>query len=285
MNPRMIERLLRSYPPSWRERYGAELRALLDDEHGSWRVSLDVLRAGVTQRLRSAALLGADAPADERRRAGVLLVLCSWSLFVVAGCAYAKLTEHWQAVTPDESRSVAAAAFNIMLLTSELGTVAVLFGIAAGLPAFVRLLRSGGWAAIRRPIFRAALVTAATLVVSGGLVIWAQQLSATQRNGSDWLYSTGFVLWALFVFASIALWTAAAVAAARRIQLTPARLRLEARVAYAVTTAMLVMTVAALVWWGSVTSPASAQMSVLALAMVTASALAIAGSARSLKQA
>ena len=284
MNARTIEWLLRSYPPAWRERYGAELRALLEDEHGSWRVGLDVLRAGVTQRLRSAALLGADAPADERRRAGVLLVLCSWSLFVVAGCAYAKLTEHWQAVTPDESRSVAAAAFNIMLLTSELGTVAVLFGIGVALPAFVRFLRSGGWAAIRRPVLRAAVVTAATLVVSGGLVLWARQISDTQRNGSDWVYSTGFVLWALFVFASIGLWTIAAVAAARRIELTPARLRLEARVAYAVTFAMLVMTAAALVWWGAVTSPPSIQMSVLALAMFTATALAITGSARALKQ-
>ena len=208
-----IDRLLRFYPEAWRERYGAELASLLDEGELSWRVQLDVIRGGLIQRARQSGLAGDDVPATEQLRAGVLLVLCAWSVFVVAGCAFAKLSEHWQNVTPGDSRGWLQGRFNVLLLAAELGTVAVLIGIAVSLSAFVAFLRAGGWVSIRRPILRAAIVSAATVAVSGGLVFWAHHLTNGQRNGGDSVFGAAFVVWALFIFGSIALWTVAAVAA------------------------------------------------------------------------
>ena len=278
-----IERLLRVYPAAWRERYGAEFAALLEEGELSWRVQLDVIRGGLIQRARQSGVAGDDVPETERVRAGVLLVLSAWSVFVMAGCAFAKVTEHWQDVTPGGSRSAPTGAFSVLVLAAEIGTVAVLAGIAVSLSAFVTLLRTGGWPSIRRPIVRATRFSAVTVVVSGGLVVWAHHLTNAQRNGGNRLFGAVFVLWALFVFGSIALWTVAAVMAALRLRLTAARLRLEARIACATTFMMLVMTVAALVFWATVGSPASLQLSAITVTMLIASALAVAGSSRSLR--
>jgi hypothetical protein len=278
---RAIERLLHSYPPAWRARYGAELASLLEENELSLRVRLDVLRSGLTERLRSFGLTGDELPADEQLRAGVLLVLCAWSLFVVAGCAFAKFTEQWQAETPGDARSV--GAFNVLLLASEIGTAVVLLGIGLSLSAFVTFLRGGGWPAIRPAILRAASFSAVAIAASGALVLWAHELNSGQRNGGNWFFAVAFVLWSLLIAGSIAAWTAAAVVTARQIPITPARLRLEAEIAWAVTVTMIVMTVAAFVWWGSVASPGSIQMSAITLAMLFATALAVTGSARSLR--
>ncbi len=282
MRVNRVARLLRSYPPAWRERYGAELSALLEEDELSRRVRFDVVRSGLTERLRGSGLAGDDRPAGEQLRAGVLLVLCAWSVFVVAGCAFAKLTEHWQAATPVNSRGVPATAFNLLLLAAEAGSVAVLLGIGLSLSALVSFLRGGGWPTIRRSILRAATFSALTVVASGGLVFWAHHLASGQRNGGDRLFGVAFVLWGMLIAGAIALWTAAAVTVAWRIGLTPARLRLEAGVAWAVTVTMIVMTAAAVAWWASVASPASVQMSAITLMMVVATTLAVAGSTRSL---
>jgi hypothetical protein len=39
----------------------------------------------------------------ERVRSGSLLVLCGWALFVIAGSAFAKMTEQWVGATPQGS--------------------------------------------------------------------------------------------------------------------------------------------------------------------------------------
>jgi len=39
------------YPPNWRDRYGREFNALLDDVNPSWRDLLDVLRRGLEMRV------------------------------------------------------------------------------------------------------------------------------------------------------------------------------------------------------------------------------------------
>jgi hypothetical protein len=93
-----------------------------------------VIKAGLTQRLRSSGLVGDDLPPELRIRAGVLLVLSAWAAFVVAGLGFAKTAEHWQTVTPQPDRGVPAAAYDGVLLGAGLGTLAVVLGImlAAG---------------------------------------------------------------------------------------------------------------------------------------------------------
>ena len=258
---RTIERLLRAYPPAWRERYGAEFAALLEDAPLSWRVRFDVLRGGFLQRLRGAGLVGDDVPAGEQLRSGVLLVLCSWTAFVVAGCGFQKFSEHWKAATPIGARAVPSVAFDSLVFAAAIGSAAVLLGIAVCLPAIVSFLRSGGWPLVRCRIVWAVAVSAVTFALTAGGVAWAHHLNEVQRNGGDALYSGAAVVWILFFVSSLGLWAAAAVSVARRLELGISRLRLEACIAGGVTIAMLVMTIADVTWWASLASTAGARQS------------------------
>jgi hypothetical protein len=291
MSARMGARLLRAYPRAWRERYGDELMSLIEAESAGGRIPLrvafDVIGAGLGQRLRSAGLVGDEVTPPRRMRAGVLLVLASWSAFVVAGLAFAKISEHWQQLAPHPDRGVPAAAYDGVLLAAELGTLAVVLGILLTVRPLVSFLRAGGWETIRRPVLRAAAVTGVTLVVLLGLVLWAHRLTGAQRNGGDALYSAAFLLAGACGVSSIALWTRAAVVTAGELALGRASLRWETVLAAVTTVTMLVMTVSAATWWASLYSALpAARMLVGTLVMATAAALAVAGtlcSARALR--
>ena len=180
--------LLRAYPAAWRERYGAELVSLIeagaDGGRVSVRVQLDVIAAGIAQRLRSSGLVGCDGPPERRIRAGVLVVLSAWAAFVVAGLGFAKTAEHWQAMTPRPDRGVAAAAYGGVLLGATLGTLAVLLGIMLAVPALVAFLRTGGWKMIHRPVLRALGATGLTAFVLLGVISLGAPVDgrATQRR-------------------------------------------------------------------------------------------------------
>src|SRR5207253_2905521 len=179
----------------------------------------------------------AEGLAERLRGAGPpqLRVLWGWSLFVIGGMAFQKTSEHWQLVVPRSDRGVPTAAFDAVQAAAVLGSVAVLAGVALALPAFLRDLGSGGWPFVRRPILIAA---AATGVAAGALVSPALVHDAVAA--SIFLASAVFSLFA---------WTHAAAAAARRL---PPQ-RAHTYLALIVSTTMLVMTVTAAVWFGSVT--------------------------------
>jgi hypothetical protein len=279
--------LLKAYPAAWRERYGAELVSVIeagsDGGRVSVRVQLDVLMAGLAQRLRSSGLIGDDVPPERRIRAGVLLVLTAWAAFVVAGLGFAKTAEHWQAVTPQPDRGVPAAAYDGVLLGAELGTLAVLLGIALVARPLVVFLRAGGWTKIHRTVLRSFGATGLTAVVLLGIVIWAHRLTAEQRNGGDVLYGAAFLALCLCGIASIGLWTRAAVVTAEALTLSSASLRWETVLAAATTVTMVAMTASSTIWWASVAGSSPARMFGLTLLMAAAAALATAGTYRSVQ--
>lgn len=51
MNPRLTRALLRLYPRLWRQRYGDELAALLEEQPTRPRIVLDVIRGALSQRV------------------------------------------------------------------------------------------------------------------------------------------------------------------------------------------------------------------------------------------
>ena len=246
-------RLLRIYPTAWRARYGDELANLIEELDGdapiSWRVRLDVARAGLVERARVLAL-GA-LPPRERAREGALLVLYSWMLFVLGGFGVLKASEHWKAVTPAAKQGLPAAAFDVLFVTAGIGSALVLVGVAAFLPRLAVFIRQGGWKEVRRPIIRAAVVSLVTAAATFGLARWAHSLTPGARNGRDAAYSAAFVGWIILLAACLFGWAAAAAATARRLSLPARLLRLEVRLGVAVSAAMVVMTIATAVWWGS----------------------------------
>jgi hypothetical protein len=274
--------LLRAYPAAWRERYGDELVSLIEAESEGrrlpFRLKVDVIGAGLAQRLRSSGLAGDEVPPEHRIRAGALLVLSSWAVFVVAGLGFAKTAEHWQAVTPDHG--VPTAAYDAVLLAAGLGTLAVLLGIALTARPLVAFLRAGGWHQIQRPVLRALGSTGLTLVVLVAVAAWANHLTNGERNGGDLLYSAAFLAFVLCCVASIGLWTRAAVVTAEKLSLTGEALRRETMLAAATAVSMTVLTGAATVWWLSVYG-APARMVAMTLVMLAATALAATGAFRS----
>ena len=94
------------------------------------------------------------------------------------------------------------------------------------------------------------------------LVAVAHTLTPAQRNAEVathpvvWYYLVEFIATMLLVAVALALWTAAAVAAARRLDLPRPVLCAEAVLAAGAAVAMVVMTAGTAVWWGSIASSA-----------------------------
>ena len=259
------------------------LEAGSDGGRISVRVQLDVIAAGLAQRLRSSGLVGDDVPPELRIRAGVLVVLSAWAAFVVAGLGLAKTAEHWQAMTPQPDRGMPAAAYDVVLLGAALGTLAVLLGIVLTTRPLAAFLRSGGWTKIHRPVLRAFGATGLTAVVLLGVVVWAHRLTVEQRNGGDVLYSAAFLILCLCGIASIGLWTRAAIVTAEQLALSSASLRWETALAAATTAMMVAMTVSSTIWWASAAGSSPVRMFGLTLLMVAATSLATAGTLRSVQ--
>jgi hypothetical protein len=172
-------------------------------------------------------------------------------------------------VVPRADRGLPAAAFDAVQVSALVGSAAVLAGVALALPGFLRDLRSGGWTAVRRPI----LVASATTIVAAAAL-------ASVAFGHHIIAGLVFIAFALV---SLFAWTHAAAVAARRL----APLRAHSYLALLVSATMLAMTVAAAVWFGSVTAHApsfvgAAQLAVAATFMLAGTALAAAGGLRSL---
>jgi hypothetical protein len=275
---RTTHRLLRLFPPAWRERYGEELADLIVESSGGrvpWRTRLDVIGAAGRERLRGAGL--GDVAPHEQARGGALLVLCAWALFVIAGSGVQKLSEHWQNLTPAADRALPRAAFAVLVCGAVCGAVLVLAGLALALPA----LRQLGGRAIRRATRPALVVTGAALAATAGLMAWAHGLTPPQRDGADTGYAIAFVAWAALCAACLLAWTAAAVTIARRLALRASTLRAETGLAFAVTAAMAVTTAASLTWWAALGDRiASLELGLASALMLAATALAVAGSRR-----
>jgi hypothetical protein len=305
MNARSAQRWLGCYPRAWRERYGEELvelvTAMSGDGQPPWRARLDLLRAGAREHLREWGLGGGNASPRDRVRAGLLLVLCAWALFLVGGAILQRFSENWRHVTPASDRALPALAYDTLVAVAVLAGVLVLIGIAWTLPRTTRLLSDGGWRRLRAPLVRATL---AAVVALGGLVVlsvWSHRLGPAQRNGGDLGYELAFLAWGLAMIGALASWTAVAIHVARRIELSSPSLRIETLLAVSVTLCMAVVLVATAVWWGVLAhtapwalhgnaarapaSPVSVQLLIAGLLMILATALAGVGAECALRGA
>ena len=253
------ERLLRCYPPAWRERYGNDLIAYLDDAYGA-RLPLgavaSLLSGGLQEWVRFARASRESLPATARVRNGVLWVLAGWAPFVVAGASFAKISEHFDASLSGGTRTVPDVAYLVVEAVATVCGLAVVAGVVLTLPAFVRFIAGGGWPMIRRRVIRATVATVLTAGTTVAVATWAHRLTAAQRNGGNGSYAALFLCWAGIVALTIGLWTVAAIAAARRLNLSRRLLLAEGAVASAVTMGMLIMLVAAAVWWAAIASAA-----------------------------
>jgi hypothetical protein len=289
---RTIGVLLRLYPSAWRARYAVELEGLVRETSGGrmpWRTAVDLAASGVNERFRTVGL-SADSPAPSRARAGSLVVLCAWVLFVFAGAVVQKFSEHWQNLTPARDRSIPTHAFDALVGGAAIGSVVVLAGIALSLPAVLAFLRAGGWRAVRTKLLVAMSFAVLLIALAIPLAVHAHGLTARQRNGHDLGYELAALAVAVLAAATLVAWTVAAVSVARRLELPRGVLRLEAVAAGLVTMAMAAMTGATVIWWVALAhsapwflgGSAPLQLVLPGLMMATATLVAAAGATRAL---
>jgi hypothetical protein len=254
------QRLLRWYPAEWRDRYGDELVALIEDEHEDRPPTMyarsEVALAGLRERARQAGLIGDRRSPAERLWTGALLVLCGWSVFMVGGAAFQRQSEHFVGGVPVHARAVPVDAFTVVQLLAVTGIVLVGIGALVAMPAFVRFLRAGGW---RDLWVQAAWALGTTAVFGGvlaGLAGWAHSLSPVARNGGSTSYSLAFAAVGLVGLATLAQWTALAVVAARRLEVSPRLRATEGLLAVVLFGVMAAITVSTGLWWGTMTTSA-----------------------------
>ncbi|HXA32116.1 MAG TPA: hypothetical protein VNV87_07630 [Acidimicrobiales bacterium] len=256
--------LLRWYPPGWRERYGEEFAALMEDTLGNRpptrRLRLTTALTGLRERGRETGVVGDSVPPVDRARAGSLLVLCAWAAFVVAGSSFAKLSEGFGLAGPTGTASVSSGAYRSVMVVAIVACLVVAAGMAIAVPAFLRFLRGGGWPLIRRHVVRALIASGVGVSALAVLVGLAHTLTSAQRDGqlvshpAVWYYEVAFIATMLLLAVALLLWTAAAVVTARRLDLTGTIVSAEALLAATAAAAMVLMTAATAVWWGSTAS-------------------------------
>ncbi len=255
------ERLLRWYPPQWRERYGDEMTALLQDRYANAadmprRDRWGLVRSGVAERARATGLIGSHENAAERLRSGSVLVLCGWALFLVALAIFGKATDNWLTGTPRSGRWLAVSGFDALTVAAAAGCALVLAAALCALPAFGRLLRNDGWNSVRGPVSRAVVSAAVALTLFGGTVTWAHHLSRHDRNGGLLVYSILFVVVGLAAVVAIGCATAAAIAVARRIDLPVRSLRALGLMASGLCGLMVLVAAGFTAWWAAEASHA-----------------------------
>ena len=260
--------LLRWYPRAWRERYGEELLALvqdtLDEGRPTWRLRLGVVRGGLRERGHQAARAGAAAV---KWQAGPGL----GGLMFVAGAIIALLPENLSESPPPARGWQAVAAFDAVLAAVALTGAVVLASGLAALPALVRFLRAGGWPKIRRRVAWAGGATVVAGGALGGLVLVSGSRSPAQLDAS-WAYVAGFLATGLAIAVAIGSWAIAATAMARHLTLV-ARVRAVQLVLGAVAPIMVTVMLATLdLWWSVTQAPGwlAAGLVLLALASVNA---------------
>jgi hypothetical protein len=238
-------RLLRWYPRAWRERYGEELLALIqdtvDEGRPTWRLRVGVIGGGLRERGHQA---GRAAKAAVAKRA---TMVGGWLTILLAGLLFTNLPLQFKMSAPPGRAWQATAALDVVVAFGAFICVVLLVGGLAARPAVVRFLRAGGWPKIRRQVVWAA---GATGLTAGALVAvflgLRSQLDAPLNVSLP--YFLGLMATALALVITIGLWAAVVAAATRHLKLAPRVRAVELVAGPVISTAVQVMVAASSIW-------------------------------------
>jgi len=181
---RLGSALLALYPEPWRDRYGEEMRALLEDDPPGARGLISLLVAAARAHARPQPSWRTDlAPAAAMRLSVGGLFAC-WMVIAIAGSAFAKLTEHMDA--SEHVHPLLGWARAMIVWGAAIGAVAIAVG---GLPLLWQALGE----AFRRRDRRLALALASPALAGALLLALAALLTAvtpSRHNG----FPAAFVL-------------------------------------------------------------------------------------------
>ncbi len=230
------EQLLALYPEPWRERYGDEMRALLEDDPPGARGLGSLLGGAAAAHVHPRRPWRDGLSAGAAMRLSVGALFACWMLVSVAGAAFAKLTEHFDSL--QHEHPVLSGARDAIVLGACIGAAAIAIG---GLPLVWQALDS----ALRRRDRRLALLLASPAIAGAALIGLAVVLaSLAPARGAG--FPAAFVLGLLVPVALGAIGCAlvgalAPKAVMRRAQPPEGLLRLAAWAGQALTCAILLV--------------------------------------------
>lgn len=131
----MRKRLLSLYPEAWRDRYGEEMSALLDQTSPSVTATLDLLRGALTAHLRPLAISAPTA----RARGTLVHVLGCFIVFCVFGSGFAKTTENYDHT--EHAHPLLGVSHSVILIAAVVAVSALALGAAPPILASLALVR------------------------------------------------------------------------------------------------------------------------------------------------
>jgi hypothetical protein len=251
-----LSRLLRWYPKAWRDRYGDELLAMMEDTLGerpvTLRFRLSIALAGIREQAHAVGLAGETVPQSEVVRAGGVAVVTAWAVFILAGAAFAKLSEHGNEAVAASGSPLAEDSYRIMVVLAVAAAMAVVAGAALAARPLFRLLRDDGGLVLRRRLSVAATLSMIAAAATAGLVLMAHRLPPADVETGARPYGVAFIGWAIVIAAAVAAWVSFGTGAVRRVAFSRRALAIESVLAATVAVAMVAMTVVTGVWWVAV---------------------------------
>jgi hypothetical protein len=193
----MRKRVLSLYPRAWRERYGEELCALLDETPPRVTVTLDLLRGALAAHLRPLA----TAPA-ERARGTVACVLGCFIVFCFFGSGFAKTTENYGHT--QHAHPLLGVSHSVVLIAAIVAAAALALAAAPLVIASLREARRTRAPALIR-LIAVPLAAIAVFVGSLGLLVLWLNVHHHHAGVGGWLLlglcalcavAGGFACWA-----------------------------------------------------------------------------------------
>ena len=241
---RLAAMLIRTYPPSWRERYGDELLGWVEEGGLGPLAALDLARGALDVRAHPELIAKGLIRMVGRLRGAVLGVLCGYGAFVVAGAAYQKLTEYDDFTEAASRHSALGASFRVVVVASLVALAAM---VAVGAPIGLAVVRQAlaGRSELRGPL---ALVAVSVLWFAGELALLASHAHGSAGPNPQMSGSADFYAWSATLLLAVVLGVVAAAVALRRAELGLGLLRFAAMGSAVAAGAMVVMLVAIIGW-------------------------------------
>jgi hypothetical protein len=194
----MRKRLVSLYPEAWRDRYGEEMSALLDQTPPSITATLDLLLGALTEHLRP---LASSAPAA-RARGTIAHVLGCFIIFCFFGAGFAKTTENYDYI--EHVHPLLGISHSVILIAAIVAAGALALAASPLAFASVALARRE-----REPALIKLIVTppSAIAIFAGSVELLALWLNAHHHHAGivGWLLlglcvlcaaAGGFACWA-----------------------------------------------------------------------------------------
>lgn len=242
-----VRALVGLYPSRWRQRYGHELAAVLAAALGDGtrrpRLALDVALGALDARIHSS--LGGGHPAmTEHLRSATSRALYAFVGFVLAGVGFQKMTEDTSFSSAATAHPLVAWSYHLVVVAAVVAGLAVLTG---GLPLGLHIARQtfGG----RRDLVRYLMAPPGAVLVFVALTMSLFRLFGHRTTNVHSAANVSlFLLIVALGMAAAVVCASSLVAALRRADIPPRLLRFQVVPISALSVAMTLTAVAALVW-------------------------------------